>query len=220
MTHLVSVVLQTPAHSPLAGALSYRSALALVPGTLVRVPLGQRELLGVVWDPAGPPESAGVDPDKLRDVGAVLGGLPPLSAHWRQLVGFAAAYYQRALGEVALAALPPQLRALSEQQMQRRLRRKAAADVGTAPATAAEPAVTLSAEQQEVLAQLHAGTGCFLLFGTTGSGKTEVYLQCVQALLLQDPQAQVIVMVPEMRSSTSSCCCNSGENRIIAVSGR
>jgi primosomal protein N' (replication factor Y) len=198
MTHLVSVVLQTPAHSPLAGALSYRSALALVPGTLVRVPLGQRELLGVVWDPAGPPESAGVDPDKLRDVGAVLSGLPPLSAHWRQLVGFAAAYYQRALGEVALAALPPQLRALSEQQMQRRLRRKAAAGVGTAPATAAEPAVTLSAEQQEVLAQLHAGTGCFLLFGTTGSGKTEVYLQCVQALLLQDPQAQVIVMVPEI----------------------
>ena len=37
-----------------------------------------------------------------------------------------------------------------------------------------------------------------LLFGATGSGKTEVYLQAAQRLLDQDPGAQVLVMVPEI----------------------
>jgi primosomal protein N' len=45
-----SVVVATPAHSGLGPALSYRSELSLAPGTLVRVPLGAREVLGVVWD--------------------------------------------------------------------------------------------------------------------------------------------------------------------------
>ena len=34
------------------------------------------------------------------------------NAAWRELVAFSSGYYQRSLGEVALAALPPQLREL------------------------------------------------------------------------------------------------------------
>ena len=45
----VGVAVHTPAHSALGDLLSYTSAQPLVPGTLVRVPLGQREVLGVVW---------------------------------------------------------------------------------------------------------------------------------------------------------------------------
>ena len=198
MTHLVSVLVQTPAHSQLAGALTYRSELPLTPGTLVRVPLGSRELLGVVWEPEPQAATAEVPPDKLRDIGPVLSGLPPLSAHWRQLVAFAASYYQRGLGEVALAALPPQLRELSERQMQRRLGRKTAPTPPIDAQATVEASVHLSAEQQDVLARLHASQGTFVLFGTTGSGKTEVYLQCVMQLLRTDPQAQAIVMVPEI----------------------
>ena len=37
------------------------------------------------------------------------------------------------------------------------------------------------------MAQIEAQAGPFLLFGATGSGKTEVYLRCVQALLERDP---------------------------------
>ena len=46
----------------------------------------------------------------LKPVSAVLAGLPPLSAPWRALVQFAADYYQRSLGELALSVLPPELR--------------------------------------------------------------------------------------------------------------
>ena len=122
----------------------------------------------------------------------------PLKPHfdWRRLVAFAAAYYQRAAGEVALAALPPQLRDLSAQQLQRRLRKVAQPTAAAGAVMAAAP--TLSAEQQAVMAQIRQTDGCFLLFGATGSGKTEVYLQCVHRLLEETPDAQALVMVPEI----------------------
>jgi primosomal protein N' (replication factor Y) len=195
MVHLIQVLIQTPAYSRIGTALTYQSVQPLAPGTLVRVPLGKRETLGVVWDPD--PSAALPDGDKLRAVTAALDELPPLSDDWRRLVAFAATYYQRAAGEVALAALPPQLRDLSAQQLQRRLRKVAAPTAAAAPAVAAA-APTLSAEQQAVMAQIRQAEGCFLLFGATGSGKTEVYLQCVQELLERQPDAQALVMVPEI----------------------
>ena len=193
MAHLLHVVVPTPAHSTVGEPLAYLSELSLPPGTLVRVPLGRREVCGVVWDaPSGgaaPPEAA-----QLRPVGAVLDGLPPLSAAWRQLVAFAAGYYQRSLGEVALAALPPQLRGLDAVQLARRLQRK---DATAAAPTAATPPAP-SADQAQALAAIAAEPGPFLLFGATGSGKTEVYLRAVQALLERDPAAQALVLVPEI----------------------
>ena len=117
--HTVLVAVHTPAHSALGDLLSYASAQPLLPGTLVRVPLGQREVLGVVWSgTAEAPEGT-----MLRAVAGVLDGIAPLDAHWRRLVAFAARYYQRSLGEVALAALPPQLRDLDAAQLARRRRR-------------------------------------------------------------------------------------------------
>ena len=110
----VAVLVHTPAHSQMAGALTYLSTHTLPPGTLVRVPLSQRELLGVVWDqqPASDDDAPALDPSKLRSVVAALDALAPLSASWRALITFAASYYQRSAGEVALAALPARLRAL------------------------------------------------------------------------------------------------------------
>ena len=174
--------------------LSYASDRPLPPGTLVRVPLGNREVLGVVWDsdaatgelPAGAP---------LRAIGGVLEGVAPPALPWRRLVAFTARYYQRALGEVALAALPPQLRDLKPEQLARRLRRPALAadDSGNAIEN-----IALTAEQESARAQIASNSGPFLLFGSTGSGKTEVYLRCVQAVLEQDAHAQALVMVPEI----------------------
>ena len=192
MTHRLAVIVPTPAHSSIAGPLSYRSEFALAPGTLVRVPLGKREVLGVVWD-----HDASVDDgrstDEDRPIVGALDGIAPLTAKWRHLVSFCANYYQRSLGEVALAGLPPQLRDLDATQLNRRLKRSAA----IADSTAGE-ALRLTPEQEAALAAFEAGQEPFLLFGATGSGKTEVYLQAVQRLLAREPQAQALVMVPEI----------------------
>jgi len=196
VSYRVEVAVQTPAHSALGDLLSYASAAALPPGALVRVPLGRREVLGVVWACAAlAPQGSGPPGLELRPVGAVLDALAPLGEGWRDLVRFAARYYQRAVGEIALAALPPALRDLSAVQLARRLQRRAkgGADAG---APAAAPA--LSPEQAEALARFEAGDGPFLLHGSTGSGKTEVYLRAVATLLAREPEAQALVMVPEI----------------------
>jgi len=193
MSCLVDVVVPTPAHSTLGATLSYRSELPLAAGALVRVPLGQREVCGVVWE--APQDGDSAAPGELKSVGAALEGLPPLSAAWRQLVAFAAGYYQRSLGEVALSALPPQLRGLDAVQLARRLKRATPA-AGAAPAPAERPSLT--PEQEQALGAIEAQPGPFLLFGATGSGKTEVYLRAVESLLQRDPRAQALVLVPEI----------------------
>ncbi len=122
----LDIAVQTPAHAALGDLLSYASAEPMPPGTLVRVPLGKREVLGVVWNE--PVSLVGAEPDMaLKPVGAALDALAPLGEAWRDLVAFAARYYQRSIGEIALAALPPQLRDLSTTQLARRLKRKTTA---------------------------------------------------------------------------------------------
>ena len=196
MTCILHVAVQTPAHSGVGDLLSYQHTEALAPGTLVRVPLGQREVLGVVWDALpGEPLPAMA---QLRPVAGVLAGLAPLDAAWRRLVAFAARYYQRGLGEVALAALPPQLRELGPEQLARRLRRPAAPAQDAPDAPETTETIALSAEQQSVCSHIASQPGPFLLYGSTGSGKTEVYLHSVQAALARDPAAQALVMVPEI----------------------
>ena len=195
MCHWPAVVVATPAHSGMGDTLSYRSERALAPGTLVRVPLGAREVLGIVWrNDATPPE--GLTEGQARDVAQVLDALPPLDAAWRELVGFAARYYQRALGEVALAALPPPLRDLDPTQLARRLKRPARAE---SAAVVPDSARALTPEQAAALDALNsADTAPALLFGATGSGKTEVYLQATERTLAADPAAQALILVPEI----------------------
>ena len=207
----------------MAGALTYLSDQSLPAGTLVRVPLGQRELLGVVWDtPQGNPALA-LDPAKLRPVAAVLDALAPLSPSWRALITFAAGYYQRSAGEVALAALPPQLREITGLQLARKLKKKAVAQLKAEAAKATATSlsagqpdsdqavasssgsgsettelIALTAEQTRAIDHFSINPGPFLLFGATGSGKTEVFMRCTADALAASPSTQVLVMVPEI----------------------
>jgi len=65
---------------------------------------------------------------------------------------------------------------------------------------------TLTAEQEAAAAAICArlGTGSFapiLLDGVTGSGKTEVYFEAIARTLRSDPEAQVLVLLPEIALS-------------------
>jgi primosomal protein N' (replication factor Y) len=127
---------------------------------------------------------------------AVLEAVAPLSAHWQQLVQFTAHYYQRSLGEVAMAALPPQLRDLTPVQLARRFKKQAT--TSETLATSLQSPWPLSDQQADVLSQMAEASGPFLLHGATGSGKTEVYLQAVARCLAEDANAQALMMVPEI----------------------
>ena len=206
----VRVAVDAPQHTGLSAPLDYLSDRALVPGTLVQVPLGKRSVAGVVWGGDSSPAA----PAELRAVEQVLDALPPLSADWRALVDFAAAYYQRSTGEIALSVMPPELRKLGNAQIANRiakLQRALAAGADAAHAPAATHAPPLSAEQADALAHIgslidaalagfvpagSAAPATVLLHGVTGSGKTEVYLGAAAAALAAGKQA--LVLVPEI----------------------
>ena len=46
----LKVAVETPLHAGVAKLLDYASEQPLAPGTLLRVPLGRRDVPGMVWD--------------------------------------------------------------------------------------------------------------------------------------------------------------------------
>ena len=191
------VAVDAPQHTGLSTPLDYSSEHPLSPGTLVSVPLGRRQVPGIVWHGASV-AAAGIE---LRPVSAALASLPPLGAPWRELVDFAAAYYQRSTGEIALSVLPPELRKLDDAQLANRIKKlhKALARDADAPAASTAPALT--DDQAQALAAIAAAGAQeaplpVLLHGVTGSGKTEVYLGAAAQALAAGRQA--LVLVPEI----------------------
>jgi primosomal protein N' (replication factor Y) (superfamily II helicase) len=206
----VAVAIDAPQHAGMSSLLTYESEQSLPPGTLVRVPLGRREVTGLAWDAdfaaldaaATPSGAAGPDPAPLllRPVIEALEALPPLPADWRALVEFTARYYQRSLGEVALAVLPPELRKLDNTGLAKRIKKKREHRTPEATGESAQrPPLTV--EQAAALDILGAWAAApapppTLLFGVTGSGKTEVYLRLAEQALAAGKQA--LILVPEI----------------------
>ena len=168
-------------------------------GQFALVPFGRREVVGLIL---GVHESSDVPADKLRDVIAVRSQLTPLSRAWIDLCRFAADYYQRPVGEVVIPSCPKNLRLIKHTALDKALKKIAA--MAPAASLAAASPLQLNPEQQQVVDALSADTGfkASLLFGVTGSGKTEVYLQSADRILRRSIQtgepAQILIMVPEI----------------------
>jgi primosomal protein N' (replication factor Y) len=164
-------------------------------GQLAMVPFGPREVVGLIVDIL---EETDVPEEKLKAALAVRSQLAPLSPQWLALAGFAAEYYQRPLGEVALPGLPKNLRVTSTVALDRAIKKLAKLKEPHDPAPANVP--ELNPGQQAAADAIVGAQGFapFLLYGVTGSGKTEVYLQACAQVLAREPHGQVLVLVPEI----------------------
>jgi primosomal protein N' (replication factor Y) (superfamily II helicase) len=165
------------------------------PGQLAVVPFGRREETGLI---VRIEEASDIAADKIKDVLAVRSQLPPLQPAWLDLCRFAADYYQRPLGEVAVPGMPKNLRALKTTSLDRALAKLAKTPLANDASAVAEPA--LNAAQAEAVEAIATAQGYapMLLYGVTGSGKTEVYLQAAARILAMNAEAQVLFMVPEI----------------------
>ncbi len=164
-------------------------------GHFAVVPFGRREITGLIIGIAATSDLA---PEKLKSALAVRTQLPPLSAQWIALCRFAADYYQRPLGEVAVPGVPKNLRADSPVSLNRALKKMGQDRPEPDPTPAGMPA--LNEAQQEAADAVASASGFapMLLYGVTGSGKTEVYLQAASQILAQEPEAQVLILIPEI----------------------
>ena len=164
-----------------ARAFTYEAPQGVGKGTVVSVPFGRSQVRGVVVGLEDAPP-VGV---KAAPVGRVLDELPPTLV---DLALWLAEYYGSTPAR-ALELVAPRMRA-------RRGERKPLPK--GLPGEAA-PA-SLTPEQEVALARIvegmDEGKGRFLLYGATGSGKTEVYLQACAAALERGLGA--IVLVPEI----------------------
>ncbi|MFN7504804.1 MAG: primosomal protein N' [Limnobacter sp.] len=197
--------------APLPKAFTYQWQSEYVPkfGMRVIVPWGRQHRVGLVQGIAPDQELA----ENIKAVHKVLDEGECLSAQWQVLIEFAARYYHHPLGMIALEALPKALRVLNargeEPVMVSKAREHAQKLLAERDdsAAGAKPVKTkidklekpvLNAEQLEAVAQLSgaAGFAPFLLYGVTGSGKTEVYLHTVEERLKRGEQ--VLVLLPEI----------------------
>lgn len=181
---VIRVALDLPLHR----LFDYRAEAASTAdvGVRVRVPFGRGERIGVIVAVV----AQGEWPDEqLKAAGEILRDLPPLPPEFFALCEFASAYYQAPFGEVVLQALPAGVRRLDPPA--RRAGRQTKAKPGPLP-----PALT--AEQAKAIdaVTVDGGYSAQLLFGVTGSGKTEVYLRLVERVLALG--AQVLLLVPEI----------------------
>jgi len=90
----VPVLVPMPAERPYS--YSVPADMTVVPGAIVRVPLGPRQVAGIVWDGS----TDEVDPVKLRPISDVF-DCPPIDAETRRFVDWIAAYTLSAPGMVA-----------------------------------------------------------------------------------------------------------------------
>ncbi|HEX4823322.1 MAG TPA: primosomal protein N' [Candidatus Polarisedimenticolaceae bacterium] len=177
---------------PLRRLFTYRVPEALrdrvAVGVRVRVPLGRRSVLGTVVAWPGAAVAEGIDVKDVADVPAEAPALPP---DLLALTKFVADYYLCSWGEAIEAALPPE---------PPRTKRGIAAD--PVPIAAGEvPAHDPTAAQRAALdvlvpAIVARAFAPFLLWGATGSGKTEVYLRAAEAALAEG--RGVLYLVPEI----------------------
>ena len=176
-------------------------------GRAVLVGFGAQTIVGIV---VGSTMTSDMPLDKLKRIQAIIPFVPRADAAWLGLVRFIALYYQRGLGEVALPSLPVALR-----QARNFVRDETSGEVALRTGQAAwkkwqkmSPVPTpidlaaslpLTAAQTQVINALReADHRPQLLFGVTGSGKTEVYLQYLAEILQADETAQVLILVPEI----------------------
>jgi primosomal protein N' (replication factor Y) (superfamily II helicase) len=175
-----------------------------LPGSWVLVPWGKSRKLGIIFEIGEAPD---LPPEKIKPIVSLIVGAPTMPNSWLKLIEFAATYYHRGLGEVALNGIPKLLR-----QLERKSQISAFDKWRSKPLLNAEykqPAVRdLNEAQQGALKELISRTNqssftCTVLFGVTGSGKTEVYLQWLRYILSSSATKQVLMLVPEINLTPS-----------------
>jgi len=165
-----------------------------VPGVRVHVPFGTKDRIGILVEIS---HHSPIEQTKLKPAHAVLDESPLFPESLLKLIHWASQYYQCPLGEVFETSLPVWLRKGKDI-----LNTKPNQKVSPPPNPPSHPPLPppiLNTAQQAAVDSIVGAFHSFkpyLLEGITGSGKTEVYMQLIEACLQKKLQA--LLLVPEI----------------------
>ena len=155
-------------------------------GQWVEVPLGKRFVSGLCVGPAEKNEKP--EEFQIKSIQTIDSEYLPLPEKFVQWLNWLSDYYIYPLGLVASLTRPP-LKKNPESKT-----RKAS----VIPDLEEEKPLKLNSEQQSVVAAIEKtqGFSTHLIFGVTGSGKTEIYLQLLEKVIASGKTG--LVLVPEI----------------------
>lgn len=171
---------------PVEGPFTYSlpEGLSSRPGMRARVPFGKRSLTGAIVRVHDEKPTA----FEAKDIFSLVDDEPIFDERLTALARYTAATYVCTLGESLDAALPS-----AESRGNRLKKRFSAADLSPLE-------LVLTGEQQlaadAILASRQTPLRSHLLFGVTGSGKTEVYVKLIHAVVASGKSA--LFLVPEI----------------------
>ena len=170
---------------PLRQAFTYHSTQSIIPGTRVAVKFGSKIKLGIVIEEI---EATNIQTKLIHQV---LDDEPIFSGIELKILAWASDYYHHPIGEVLGSFLPTNLRNIKTviDSTEIFLNHKKPNDSFLKNLTREQT------EAVDILSKLK-GFKPTLLYGVTGSGKTEVYIRCIHEQLLHG--RSVLLLAPEI----------------------
>ena len=186
----MSMILQVAVPTPLYQCFDYLAPTSfniakLQLGTRLKIPFGRKDCIGVLM---GVKSRSSVPITRLKPVQEILEEEPLIPPCLLKLFQWASDYYHYPIGAVILSALP---RIFFQGKQVGKINNYAHSYISHAP-------LDLNFYQKNAVTAILNSYNfqTFLLSGITGSGKTEVYLHCIGALVKQGKQA--LMLVPEI----------------------
>ncbi len=183
-SQLWSVAVDAPINEALTYLAPQEMQASLQRGQLVQVPLGKRSVNGLLLGRSALKPEFAIKPIQAIDL--AYEALPENFIKWLEWM---ASYYLHPIGSVTALAYPP----LKQTEKVRKSSRPP-----VIPEMTIEGPKALTPEQSTVFEAIRKSKNfsTHLLFGVTGSGKTEIYLQLLEEVLAEGKQG--LVLVPEI----------------------
>ena len=176
---------------PLRQCFTYKSNVELKKGIRVLVPFGNKKLVGIVIKKTINSHLIEKS-ESIKDVISIIDNHTCFNSSIFNTILWASEYYHHPIGEVFFSFIPPILRKVNDKTI------SALGGTSKYKINEQDKIFKLTDEQKSILLKLSKIRKFkpSLIYGVTGSGKTEIYLQLAEKFLLENKS--ILVLVPEI----------------------
>ena len=173
---------------PLRQSFTYKSKVAIKKGTRVVVPFGKKSIVGIVVKKISNPNSL----KGLKEIISIADNHTCFDKSIFNTILWASEYYHHPIGEVFFSFMPTLLRKKNDKII------SSLSKASEYKLNAKDKRFKLTKEQNDNLSKLNKieGFNPSLIYGVTGSGKTEIYLQLAEKFIKKNKS--ILVLVPEI----------------------